>query len=177
VVAVRRLGIIVAFGALLGLFAGVVTAVPALAGGRGPRWQFEPAGPETLPADRCGFAVDVNPVANKGFVKELKGSDESFVILSTGTFKESFTNVGTGNTITENMGGPATVTFFPDGSVTSKLRGLIGMFLAPADAARFGLPPVSVTAGLVTISFDAAGNITSLSLTGHVRVDVCAALS
>jgi hypothetical protein len=49
--------------------------------------------------------------------------------------------------------------------------------LAPADAKRFGLPTVAVLAGRVTFSFDSGGNLTSLSLHGHVLVDVCAALS
>jgi hypothetical protein len=51
------------------------------------------------------------------------------------------------------------------------------MLLAPADAKRFGLPAVSVTAGALRFSVAADGTITSLSLNGHVLVDVCAALS
>jgi hypothetical protein len=57
------------------------------------------------------------------------------------------------------------------------MQGLSAIFPDPADAARFDVPPIAVTAGLLTTSFDANGNITSLSLNGHVRVDVCAALS
>jgi len=40
VIAMRRLGVIVALGALLGMLGGVVTASPALAG-RGPKWVFD----------------------------------------------------------------------------------------------------------------------------------------
>ena len=36
----RRLGVIVALGALLGMLGGVVTGSPALAG-RGPKWVFD----------------------------------------------------------------------------------------------------------------------------------------
>ena len=36
----RRLGVLVTLGALLGIIVGAVTASPALA--RGPRWQFVP---------------------------------------------------------------------------------------------------------------------------------------
>jgi len=39
----RRVGVIVALGALLGMLRGVVTASPALA--RGPKWQFLPTQP------------------------------------------------------------------------------------------------------------------------------------
>jgi hypothetical protein len=56
--------------------------------------------------------------------------------------------------------------------------GLNGLFfLTPANAQRFGLPTVSVTAGKLAFSVAADGIITSLSLDGHVAVDVCAALS
>jgi hypothetical protein len=50
----RRRGVIAALGLLLGLLGGVVTASPALAGGRGPGWQFVPAEPFTLDAPFCG---------------------------------------------------------------------------------------------------------------------------
>jgi hypothetical protein len=43
VIAMRRLGVIVALGALLSMVAGVVTASPALA--RDPKWQFVPGQP------------------------------------------------------------------------------------------------------------------------------------
>jgi len=43
VIAMRRVGVIVALGALLGMLRGVVTASPALA--RGPKWQFLPTQP------------------------------------------------------------------------------------------------------------------------------------
>jgi hypothetical protein len=177
VVAVRRLGVIVALGALLGLFAGVVAAVPALAGGRGDGWKFAPAAPFTLPAEFCGFAVYVNPVAFKGFTKEFKTKDGTTAFLSTGTFKESLTNVDTGKTITENISGPATATVFPDHSVTLTFRGLGQIIFTPNIAARFGTPTVFLTAGRVTASFAPDGNITSFSLKGRVRLDVCAALS
>ena len=172
----RRLGIIVALGALLSLFAGVVTAVPALAG-RGDGWQLGAIAPETIPADVCGFAVYVNPVAFKGYTKELKASDGTAVFLSTGTLKIAYTNLDTGKTITENASGPGKVTAFPDGSATVDVKGLNAFRLPPAIAAAFGLPQLFVSAGPLTLTFDPDGNLTSVSLTGHVKVDVCAALS
>jgi len=45
------------------------------------------------------------------------------------------------------------------------------------DAARFGLPTLGLTAGARTVSVAADGSITSLTLNGHVLIDVCAALS
>src|SRR5262249_37865169 len=64
--AMRRLGVIVALGALLGMFAGVLTASPALAG-RGHKWQTGPAAPFTLHGSFGGFKVRVTTVVNKEY--------------------------------------------------------------------------------------------------------------
>jgi hypothetical protein len=172
----RRLGVIVALGALLGMFGGVVITSPALA--RGPRWQVSPAPPAiTLPAAFCGFEVRITFPVNREFVKVLKASDGSMTTLATGSLAMSATNLETGKTITENISGPAKETVFPDGSVMALEKGRNGLALTPADAVRFGLPTVSVTAGARSVSIAPDGSITSLSLQGHVLVDVCAALS
>jgi len=165
--------VIVALGALLGMLGGVLTASPALA--RGPKWQILPSPPFTIDASFCGFAVGVVSTSNE-FVKLLKTPDGSVIELVTGLLTVSFTNLATGKTITEKESGPGKFTTFPDGSVTVAAKGINGPIM-PADAARFGLPAVSVTAGALTASFAPDGTITSLSLQGHVLVDVCAALS
>lgn len=175
VIAMRRLGAIVALGALLAMLAAVVPASPALA--RGPKWQFQPKSPGTLPAALCGFEIRVTYPVNREFMKILKASDGSMIVLYTGSVKASFTNLETGETITENLSGPSKTIVFPDGSYTALERGRNELFLPPADAARFGLPTVSVVVGASTRSVAADGSITSLSLHGHVAVDVCAALS
>jgi len=172
----RRLGAVVALGVLLGLFAGVVTASTALAG-RGPKWEFQPAAPFTLPADFCGFKVRVTFPVNREYGKVLKSSDGSVVTLVTGSLRVSLTNLNTGKTFTENISGPGKLTTYPDGSFTVAGKGHEAPILAPADARRFGLPPLSVTAGALTISLAPDETITSVSLHGHVLVDVCAALS
>ena len=172
----RRLGVIVAVGALLGMFAGALTASPALAG-RGPKWQVFSSPAFTLPAGACGFRVRVKSVASKEFIKVLKTADGSMTELLTGRFRHSYTNLSTGKTITENVSGPAKLINHPDGSLTVVAKGHTGLFLFPADAKRFGLPTVSVTTGGITFSVAASGAVTSLSLKGHVLVDVCAALS
>jgi hypothetical protein len=171
----RRLGVIVAVGALLGMLAGVVTASPALA--RGPKWTFDQRGPFTLPAFFCGFQIQVAPVANKEYTKVLKASDGSMTFLTTGALKISYTNMQTGKTITANRSGPGKTTVFADGSELVAATGPGGLILSPPDAQRFGLPAVSVLAGALTLTVDPAGNITSLSFNGHVLVNVCTALS
>jgi hypothetical protein len=92
------------------------------------------------------------------------------------SIKVTYTNLSTGKAVTENESGPGKITTHADGSVTSAAKGHTGLFLAPADAKRFGLPTLSVTAGAQTLSIAAAGGITSLSLRGHVLVNVCAVL-
>jgi len=174
----RRLGVIVVLGALLGMLGGLVTASPAFAG-RGPKWQ--PPGPLsfTLPASFCGFKLRVTAVVNKEYTKVLKTADGSMTFLFTGFATASFTNLQTGKTITENIPGPGKATIHADGSITEVHTGRNGPFiLTPADAKRFGLPTVSVTAGKLAFSVSAPPRvITSLTLHGHVLVNVCAALS
>jgi hypothetical protein len=179
VIAMRRLGEIVALGALLGMFGGVMTASPALA--RGPKWQFQPKSARTLPAALCGFEVRVTYPVNREFAKILKTSDGSMIVLHTGSVTESLTNLETGKTITENVSGPSKTIFFPDGSFTSLEHGRNELTLTPALAARFGLPTMGVTVGLRSASGTFAPDgtvtsITSLSLHGHA-IDMCAALS
>ena len=174
-IAMRRLGVIVALGALLGMFGGAVTASPALAG-RGPKWQVFSSRTFTLPAGACGFRVRVKPVASKEFIKVLKTADGSMTELVTGKFKQSYTNLSTGKAITENASSSAKLTTNADHSGTLVARGRTPNFFTPAEARRFGLPTVSILAGRLAISIGPAG-FTSVSLHGHVLVDVCAALS
>ena len=175
----RRLGVIVALSALLGMFGGLVTASPALAG-RGHKWQPPGASPPyTLPASFCGFKLRVAFPVNKEFTKVLKAADGSMTFLFTGAVTVSYTNLQTGKTITVPENGPGKATIGAGGSITEVHTGRNGPFiLSPADAQRFGLPTVSVTAGRLAFSVSALPRvITSLSLHGHVLVDVCAALA
>jgi hypothetical protein len=174
----RRIAVIVAFGALLGLFGGVATASPALAG-RGPKWQPPGGPPYTLPASFCGFKLRVAFPVNKEYTKVLKNADGSTTFLFTGAVTASYTNLQTGKTITVPENGPGKATIHADGSITEVHTGRNGPFiLSPADAKRFGLPTVSVTAGKLAFSATAPPRvITSLSLHGHVLVNVCAALT
>jgi hypothetical protein len=167
----------VALGALLCVLGGVTTASPALAG-RGPQWQPPGGPPFTLPASSCGFKLRVTFPVNHEYTKVLHHADGSTTFLFTGAVTASYTNLQTGKTITVPENGPGKATIGADGSITEVHTGRNGPFiLTPAHAKRFGLPTVSVTAGRLAFSANAAGSITSLSLHGHVLVDVCAALT
>jgi hypothetical protein len=109
-----------------------------------------------VPASFCGFKLRVTFPANKEYTKILKTADGSKTFLFTGAVTASFTNLQTGQTITEKMNGPGKATIHADGSITEVHTGRNGPFiLAPADAKRFGLPPVSVTAGKLAFSVSA----------------------
>ena len=170
----RRLAVIAVLGALLGMAGGLTTASPALA--RGPEWQAFPAAPFTLPTTFCGFEVGAAAVTDKEFVTILQNPDGSTTFLVTGQLTGSFTNLETGKTVIEDGSGPAKITVNPDGSVIELRKGPNFAILTPAEAASFGLPTVSVTAGALTESLAPDGTVTSASLQGHVLVDICAAL-
>lgn len=172
----RRLGVIVALGALLGMLAGVVTATPALAG-RGHKWQFLPPRPFSVPASFCGFKIHVTFPVDKEYAKLVKAADGSMITLITGSLRFTFTNLITGTAITENVSGPGKIITHADGSATVTAKGRNGEFLTAAQAKRFGVPPVSVTAGALTTTVASDGTETSVTLKGHVLVNVCAALS
>ena len=171
----RRLGVIAVLGALLGMVGGLMTASPALA--RGPEWQAFPAAPFTLPTTFCGFEVGAAAVTDKEFVTILQNPDGSTTFLVTGQLTVSWTNLETGKTVIQDGSGPAKITVNPDGSVIELRKGPNFAILTPAEAARFGLPTVSVTAGALTESLAPDGTVTSASLQGQVLVDICAALS
>jgi hypothetical protein len=176
VIAVKRAGVIVTLGALLSMVAGVVTASPALA--RGDGWQILPAPPAIIvPATFCGFEIQVTFPVDREFAKILTASNGFMTTLVTGSLFASATNLETGKTITENISGPSKTTVFPDGSMTTTATGLNPIALSAADAARFGLPTFGVTAGARTVSIAPDGSISSLTVDGHVLVDVCAALN
>jgi hypothetical protein len=94
----------VALGALLGMFGGVVTATPALAGGRGDGWQLFAFEPGTV-TGFCAFPVFIGVPAQNAFQKILTSPPGTTILLLNGSLKMSFTNENTGKTITENVTG------------------------------------------------------------------------
>ena len=169
---------IVALGALLSMIGGVVTAAPALAGGRGDGWQVFPLPPTfTEPADHCGFPIQGTQDVANVFVKVLKTVDGSTIFLATGAAKITFTNPDNGKSISVNASGPGKFIANADGSVIALGKGLQAIGLSPAEQALTGLPGQFVSAGALTATADANGNLTSLTLQGHILVNICAALS
>jgi hypothetical protein len=167
----------VALSALLAMSGGVMTSSPALARGRGDGWQFVSIPRHfSLPAEFCGFKIRGTLLVDKAFVKALKSADGSITLL-TGAVKFTFTNAANGKSVAVNATGPTKIITNPDNSATVLGKGHQLLSLAPSDQARFGLPGLFVSAGALTGTLAPDGTITSLTLDGHVLVNVCAALS
>ena len=171
----RRIGVIAALAALLSMFAGAVTAAPALAvGGRGDGWVFQDFGPG-FTTTNCGFLIQATQDVDNVFMKALTAPDGSMIMLSTGAAKITFT--ANGKSVTENTSAASKGTVNPDGTATFVSMGPMPIDLLPADAARLGLPAVFVFAGRGTALLDASGNIISATMDGHILVNLCTALS
>jgi len=173
----RRVGVIMALGALLGMLGAVVTAGPVLAvGSRGDGWMYQNFG-QPPPTTNCGFQINLTQDVDNVFMKALTAPDGSMIFLSTGAAKITFTNPANGKSITENTSAAAKVTVNPDNTATFTTMGPAPVDLTPADGARLGLPAVFIFTGRGTAALDAAGNIISASMDGHILVNLCAALS
>jgi hypothetical protein len=177
VIAVRRAGLIVALGALLGMIAGAATASLALADGRGDGWVFQDF-PPGFTSDNCGFHIEATQDVANVFTKTLKTASGSTILLTTGAAKITYTNLTNGKSVTEVTSGPAKAIINPvDGSSTFRATGHEPVDLSPTDQQRFGLPGLFVSVGPLTGSADANFNFTSLEVEGHILVNICAALS
>jgi hypothetical protein len=175
----RRIGVIVALGALLSMFGGAATAAPALAGGRGDGWQFIDELNQTFTIDSCGFPIVLKFDVNNAFGKEFTAPDASTFDLFNGSLKGTWTNPANGKSISVNAPGPTKVTVSPDGmTIILTGTGPTAVILTAADAAVVGVPPVSVFAGRITATLDpVTGSFISGSSVGHVLVNFCTALS
>ena len=172
----RRLGVVVALGAMLGMLGGAVTASPAVAGRRGG-WQLFPFESGTA-TGFCPFDVFIDFPVSNAFQKILTSPPGSTILLLNGSLRISFTNVDTGKTITENVTGSGKAIVNPDGSLSIRQEGHLGLItLESADAERFGLPQLGVIGGVLFEEVAPDGTYTSVSMQGHLLVDICAALS
>ena len=173
----RRIGVIVALGALLSMLGGVATAAPALAvGGRGDGWVFQDFGPG-FTTTNCGFLIQATQDVDNVFAKALTAPDGSMILLFTGAAKITFTNPANGKSVSVVTSGPAKSFVNPDGSSTFRATGHQPVDLSPAEQQLTGLPGMFVSVGPLTGSADANFNLTSMNVQGHIQVNICAALS
>jgi hypothetical protein len=95
----------------------------------------------------------------------------------TGNAQATVTNQSTGESVTYNISGPATVVINPDGSFSADAGGP-NLLWTTQDNSFAGVPTISYTTGHVTFEVDASGQTTSYTLAGGARqTDVCAVLA
>ncbi len=127
--------------------------------------------PFTLPANRCGFPIDVEVVANKEYQDVVTLADGTTITRITGKLVLSFTNTVTGFTIVQNVSGPSTEIDHPDGTVTEILEGHSWFGFGPISQGNIGQPGLVFTSGRVVLQA-AGGAVTSFSLSGK-QVNGC----
>lgn len=145
---------------------------------RGHKWELTPRSAFNiiLPAPDCGFKVHQRAVIAKEYLKTLKSSNGSKTFMITGSLKLKFTNLSTGKTVTINTSGPGKIFVHPDCSASEAVEGHSVLYLTPPDPAALWTAWHQCDS-VVRESSATDGTITSLSLKGHVLVNVCAALS
>jgi hypothetical protein len=131
--------------------------------------------PFDLPLSRCGFPIGVGVVSDREYViHDTFLADGTEIQRITGELVLSFTNTTTGKTVTENVSGPSTSTFAPDGSGRFQGQGRSWLSFGPLGQANTREPGLVFTDGVVVVGF--SGNVaTSFSLSG-TQVDGCALL-
>ena len=95
----------------------------------------------------------------------------------TGNAQATVTNQTTGESVSYNISGPATVVINPDRSFSADAGGP-NLLWTTQDNSYPGVPTISYTTGHLTLAVDASGQTTSYTLAGGARqTDVCAILA
>jgi hypothetical protein len=141
-----------------------------------PHRFFLPAGPMTVPAEWCGYPINLDFPTNREYGRSTL-ADGSSVLAVTGSFFVKAT--ANGKTLLFNASGPGTYTFSADGTLmTASLFGR--SFLWAPNLKEFGFPSnVVSTSGPMVLTQLTADAPAFLDISGHPQVvtDVCAALS
>ncbi len=130
-----------------------------------------PFEPFTLPANRCGFPIDVGVVANNEYQDVTTLADGTTITRITGRLVLSFTNDDTGFSIVRNVSGPTTEIDHPDGTVTFIAEGENWFGFGPISQRNTGEPGLVFTSGRVVLQI-AGGAVTTFSLAGQ-QVNGC----
>ena len=162
--------------ALLFAFLPAIAALAALVPA-GPAQAREPVPflPGTLPANRCGFPVDIVALTNNEYQEVTTLADGTTITRITGRLVVSYTNAITGNTIVRNVSGPTTETDHPDGTATFVGQGNNVWTFGPVSQGNTGEPGLVFTSGRAVIDV-AGGFATSFSISGR-QINGCALLA
>jgi len=158
---------------------GLISAAPAEA--QRPHVPYNP-GPNPTVLPQGEYCDDFTAVVtftrlNQYIVRSTTGPDGTVTWRITGNARATVTNQSTGESVTYNISGPATVVINPDGSFSADAGGPNLLWTTQANSFP-GVPAISYTTGHVTFAVDASGQTTSYSLAGGARqTDVCAVLA
>jgi len=98
-----------------------LASMSALAAGNPGREPYPP-GDDLSIACPQGFVAVLHTTIDKEYIKTLISADGTVRYMVEGRLVETF--AGNGKTLTVNNSGPATITVWPDGSVTAVFEGL-----------------------------------------------------
>jgi len=125
----------------------------------------------------CGFPIHVGVVAdNEYIIHDTVLADGTEILQVAGKLVTSWTNEDTGKTIIENVSGPGTDTFFPDGSFIGDLHGNNAIDFYPDDQASTGEPGLVFFSGHAVLTFGPVGPAQSFTLSG-TQTNGCALLA
>lgn len=179
---VRRLAL--APAALLALAAGVTSAPAALAaggdGGGSPWVPYRTSEVVVLAArSTCGFDVRITPVVDDEEYRTTSTYPDGSPRTQTfrGTLVETYTNLSTGKTVTEDLSATAVFRYTEDGAPLSltSVHGAFGTTMPPGSTPDTGLYVLSGHGTSVTFAPDGTRSFT-LGPNG-TAVDVCDALA
>jgi hypothetical protein len=130
--------------------------------------------PSTLPADICGFPIDVETLS----INQTGTVFSNGVFMANGKLKARLTNAADPtNSADLNISGPGKLIPQPDGSLFIKAEGASLFFFFPGQLGPGSPGALLLVHGLVTELIDASGNVVpgSFGPRGNVQ-DVCAML-
>lgn len=125
----------------------------------------------------CGFPVRFTPLVDKQYVvRSTTEADGTQVDRVTGRLTYVLTNVTSGKSIVVDVGGPATVTSYPDGALALDGEGHTLLTFSHATQLRLGVPGIDLIDGHAHFVFDPTV-VPHVSFTAEGRqTDGCALL-
>jgi hypothetical protein len=135
-----------------------------------------PSPPPIIPG-LCGSAagVEIIPLRDNEYntiFSNAAGTPQ--LVITTGALSVRVVNLSNNKSLDVNIPGPGETTFQSDGTFSLTMEGPWLFIVFPGQKLS---PRMFLNDGLMTATFDAAGNIQSLTIIGGYHQDLCAALA
>jgi hypothetical protein len=157
---------------------GLLLAAPA--GAQRPHVLAVPTPNPLVLEGYCDFtAVITFTNFNQYIIQQTTAPDGTTTLHITGHAQATVTNETTGESITYNISGPATLVVYANGAFDIDAAGPNLLYTTRENLAGFpNVPTISYTTGHVIVEVDASGQTTGYDLAGGARqTDVCAVLA